>query len=143
VVAVVVVLLGVMAWLDDFITLNGTGRTVYTAECSGGSWQGRTCTGRLVAGDRHRFRALKNHREVLYWTAGSPLPSGKMTDCTITDARDWTCREAPSQPPPLTMTMANGRAVAAPGRALTHHCVEKWKWLLLSSGVTWIHDANT
>jgi hypothetical protein len=139
----VVVLLGFTAWLHDFVTPSGAGRTVYTAECAAGSWRGKTCTGHLIAGDRYRFRALKNHREVLYWTAGSTQPSGKMTDCTVLNARDWTCRQAPSQPPPMTMAMANGHAVAAPGQAPTRHCVDKWKWLLLAGGVTWFQDANT
>lgn len=142
-VGVVVVMLVVMAWLHDFVTLGGAGRTVYTAECAGGAWRGTRCSGHLVAGNRYRFRALKNHREVLYWTAGSPEPSGKMSDCAVDDAKNWVCQQAPAQPAAITMAMRNGRAVAAPGQVLTHHCIDKWKWLLLDKGVTWFHDANT
>jgi hypothetical protein len=142
-VGLVVVLLIVIGWLHDFVTLGGAGRTVYTAECAGGAWQGMTCTGHLVAGNRYRFRALKNHREVLYWTAGSPEPSGKMSECTVDDAKNWVCQHAPARPAAITMAMRNGRAVAAPGQVLTHHCIDKWKWLLLDKGVTWFHDANT
>lgn len=141
--AVVGVLLGLTAWLHDFITLDDIGRTVYTAECAGGSWQGTTCTGHLVAGDRHRFKALKNHGEVLYWTAGLRQASGKLSDCTIADAKDWSCRQATAQPPAVTMAMKNGRAVALPGQVFTHHCVDKWKWVLLQRGMTWFNQANT
>jgi len=139
----VLTLLVVMGWLDDFVTLGGGGRTVYTAECAAGTWHGTSCSGHLIAGDRYRFRVLKNHREVLYWTAGSPQPSGKMSDCSVQNAKNWTCMQAPAQPVAITMAMQNGRAVAAPGQALTHHCIEKWKWVLLDKGVTWFHDANT
>src|SRR2546427_8730224 len=52
-----------VAWATDFITPQGE-RTVYTAECERGVWQGAHCTGRLAAGARHRFRALKSHKEV-------------------------------------------------------------------------------
>lgn len=142
-VSVVVLLLGLLGWLHDFVTLSGSGRTLYTAECAGGVWRGTTCTGHLVAGNRHRFKTLKNHREVLYWTAGVAQPSGKLSDCTVEDAKDWSCRQAPAQPPAITMTMKNGRAVAAPGYEPTHHCVEKWKWLLLERRVTWFHEADT
>lgn len=142
-VIVVVFLLGLTGWLHDFITLGGAGRTVYTAECADGAWRGTTCTGHLVAGYRHRFKALKNHGEVLYWTAGSPQPSGKLGDCTVSDAKNWSCRQAPAQPPAITMAMKNGRAVATPAQASSHHCVEKWKWVLLERGVTWFHEADT
>ena len=142
-VSVVIFLVGLVGWLHDFVTLGGAGRVVYTAECMGGVWQGTTCTGHLVAGARHRFKALRNHGEVLYWTAGSPQPSGKLSDCVIQDAKDWSCKQAPAQPPAITMAMRNGRPVAAQGQALQHHCVEKWKWLLLQRGVDWFHEADT
>jgi hypothetical protein len=139
----VVVLLGLTAWLHDSITLHGAGHPVYTAECAGGTWQGTTCTGHLVAGDQHRFVALKNHSEVLYWMVGSPQPSGKLSDCTISDVKDWSCRQAPAQPPAIIMAMKNGRPVATTGQVPPHHCVAKWKWVLLLRGVTWLHEADT
>lgn len=142
-VSLVVVLVVLVGWLHDFVTLGGAGRVVYTAECVGGSWQGTTCTGHLVAGARNRFKTLKNHGEVLYWTVGSPQPSGKLGDCVIADAKDWSCKQAPAQPPAVTMAMKNGRPVAVPGQALNHHCVEKWKWLLLQRGLDWFHEADT
>lgn len=141
--SLVVAMLVAMGWLHDFVTLGGAGRTVYTAECAAGAWKGARCTGHLVAGNRYRFRALRHHREVLYWTAGSPQPSGKMTGCAVENAKNWTCTQAPAQPVAITMAMRNGRAVAGPGQVLTHHCVDKWKWLLLDAGVTWFREANT
>jgi hypothetical protein len=142
-VTAVIALLGLTAWLNDSFNLHGAGRAVYTAECAGGAWQGTICTGHLVAGDQHRFVALKNHGEVLYWRVGARQVSGKLTDCTIADAKDWSCRQATAQPPAVTMAMKNGRAVGMPGQVPPHHCVAKWKWLLLERGVTWLHDAET
>ena len=40
-------------------------------------WQGERCSGRLVAGDRYRYRALKPHGEVIFWTVGTKDKSGK------------------------------------------------------------------
>jgi hypothetical protein len=139
---VVVAGLAVIGWLHDFITMGGGGRTVYGVECSGGNWKGNTCTGHMVAAERHRFKVLRNHAEVLYWVVGSSAPSGKLTDCVVETARDWTCKQAPAQPPTVTYGMKNGQPVAAQGKAPTQHSVAKWKWLLLRRGVNF-SEADT
>ena len=84
---IVIVVAGLcgVAWANDFVSLQGE-RTIYTAQCEQGSWNGKHCSGRLAAGPRYRFRALKAHREVIFWTvAVASEPSGKLTDCTIRD----------------------------------------------------------
>jgi hypothetical protein len=102
IVVVVVAVLCLTAWLHDFVTLNGA-KTLYTVECSDGVWQGTVCSGRLSAGNRLRFKTLKVRGEVLFWTVGSTKPSGKLTQCTIEDAKDWSCK--PEQPTALVTVM--------------------------------------
>jgi hypothetical protein len=88
----VLVVLGFMGWGTDGITLNGE-RTVYTAACQDGCWQGTSCAGKLATGVRFRFRASKAHREVLFRTAGSTAePAGKLSDREIQDGSNWRCR---------------------------------------------------
>ena len=73
-VLVIVGALGVFIWSSDRVTLEGE-RTVYTVTCEQGAWDGLRCTGRIAAGDRHRFRSSRSRREVVYWIAGSAAPS--------------------------------------------------------------------
>ena len=63
-----------LVWASDWITMQNE-RTIYTVDCSGGAWQGRRCSGRLKAGDRYRFRALRARGEVLFWVVGRNEPS--------------------------------------------------------------------
>jgi hypothetical protein len=128
----VVTLVGLTAWLSDFITLQGE-RTIYTADCPGGDWTGGTCSGHVVAGKRYRFRALPSHREVLYWSVASPLvPSGRFADCRIADGRNWACPADPKQAPTITHSMAQGKPVPDTGpNAVPYHQVPKWRWLYL------------
>jgi hypothetical protein len=131
----VLALLGVAAWAADFITLQGE-RTVYTANCVQGTWQGKRCSGKLVAGERHRFRALKAHQEVLFWTVGSKEPSGKFTDCHIKDGRNWTCKPSPDISRAIAREMSLGKPVPDPsGQTRSFHPVAKWRWMLLRYGV--------
>jgi len=50
-----------VAWATDFITPQGE-RTVYTAECERGTWQGAHCTGTLVAGAAEGGRLGRQRR---------------------------------------------------------------------------------
>jgi hypothetical protein len=138
----VLALVGLTGWLHDFVTLSGA-HTVYVAECAGGVWQGTTCTGHLVAGDRYRLKALKPHSEVLYWTAGATKPSGKLTECVIENAKNWSCRQTSDQQQTVTHALRNGHPVVEPGKARPFHSVDKWKWLLLEQGVSVFHEADT
>jgi hypothetical protein len=141
-VLLVLVVLGVCAWAADFITLQGE-RTVYTADCAQGNWKGNRCSGTLVAGERHRFRALKNHGEVLFWTVGSKDPSGKFNDCTIHDGRNWVCKVGPETPRAIAHEMALGKPVPdANGLTRPFHAVSKWRWMLLRYGITLGHEAT-
>ena len=74
----VIAALGVFMWAVDYITLEGEW-TIYTVQCQGGKWIEVRCTGELGAGNRYRFRALKNRNEVVFWIAGVNEPSGKLT----------------------------------------------------------------
>ena len=132
----VIVVLAAMAWVADFITLQGE-RTVYTAVCQGGNWQGSSCTGKLIAGERFRFRVLKSHREVVFWTAGvTTEPSGKFDDCTIQDGRNWRCNANADFPRTITREMVHGSPIPdLTGTALSFHKVPKWRWHLLMLGV--------
>ena len=124
---------GLLGWMSDFITLQGE-RTIYTAECRGGSWNGTSCPGAVVAGKRFRFRALRAHHEVLFWTVGSPQEaSGKFSDCEISDGRNWACKNAVLHGQAITRTMVHGKPVAdQSGQATPYHQVAKWYWLFLN-----------
>jgi len=134
---VILVLAGLVfaAWASDFVTMQGE-RTIYTVECSDGAWKDDRCSGKLVAGNRYRYRALKPHHEVIFWTVGSKNPSGKFDECTITDGRNWVCKANEDAKRSITLVMANGvpasrdDAVTRPFRA-----VSKWRWLLLEGGM--------
>jgi hypothetical protein len=136
-VVLVLAVLGVFAWAADFVTLQGE-RTVYTANCQQGTWTGKRCSGTLVAGDRHRFRALKAHNEVLFWTVGARgEPSGKFIDCAIQDGRNWVCKPSPETPRTIAREMSFGKPVPDPsGLTKPFHPVPKWRWMLLRYGIT-------
>lgn len=126
---------GIVAFATDSVTLQGE-RTVYTADCQQGVWQGTQCTGTLVAGDRYRFRALKAHGEVIFWTLGASGPTSKFTDCAITDGRNWSCKPNADSPRTITHAMVRGRPVPEPGgTGRAFHRVSKTRWWLLKYGI--------
>ncbi len=130
------VLLLVVVWATDFVVMQNEW-TIYTAKCEGGAWQGATCRGAMAAGERYRFRALKAHREVLYWTVGdSTGPSGRYEGCTVVDGRTWTCPLNEKAPRTITHEMRSGLPVAdtAAGH-LDFHRVPKWKYEALRFGL--------
>jgi hypothetical protein len=132
---VVAFVLGALTWASDKISVEGE-RTIYTVQCQGGTWEGPRCTGTLVAGDLHRFRASKSRHEVLYWVAGSTAPSGKYSDCKVVDRGNWKCNAGAAQPPTITHEMEHGRPVSvAGGSHLPFHAVRKLEWWLLRAGI--------
>jgi hypothetical protein len=136
IVAAVFAALGFAAWASDFVTMQGE-RTVYTVECVNGVWQGDRCVGRLAAGVRYRYRALKPHGEVVFWTVGTKEPSGRFHDCKITDGRNWECKVCPDAARSITLRMAQGLPVADnPLVTRPFRSVSKWRWLLLQRGFT-------
>lgn len=135
-VAVVFAGLGFAAWASDFVTMQGE-RTIYTVDCVDGAWKGERCSGHLVAGPRHRFRALKPHGEVIFWTVGTKEKSGKFENCEIQDGRNWVCKACPEAARSITLRMAQGAAVpGSPTVTLPFRAVSKWRWLLLKRGFT-------
>ena len=129
-------LLGFFTWASDFVTLQGE-RTIYTVGCAEGSWQGTHCTGRLVAAERYRFRALHAHREVLFWTVGGAEPSSKFSDCTVQDGRNWSCKPNADAPKSITLQMLHGQAVHdETGQVRSFHAVPKWRWMPARYGVS-------
>jgi hypothetical protein len=136
------VVTAIYAWAVDFVTLTGE-RTIYTANCRSGAWEGNRCTGSLEAGARYRFRALSAHAEVLFWTAGSPDPAGKFTQCKVESGRNWSCPANAEAGRTVTLQMLHGEPVADPlHRTLELHSVHKVHWLLLRAGVRLSSTAN-
>lgn len=137
--------LGFAAWASDFVTMQGE-RTIYTVDCAKGVWQGDRCTGQVVAGMRYRYRALKPHGEVIFWTVGTREPSGKFSECTIQDGRNWACKTCADAARSITLQMSQGMPVAAapvasaPAMTRPFRAVSKWRWLLLQRGFTADHD---
>ncbi|MBB3178044.1 hypothetical protein [Variovorax sp. Sphag1AA] len=131
-----------LVWASDWITMQNE-RTIYTVDCAGGAWQGRRCNGRLKAGDRYRFRALRARGEVLFWVVGSGEPSGKLAPCAITSGRNWTCKTGPDAAHSITLQMSMGRAViSSDGATKSIHAVPKWRWYLLRWGIAVGHSAE-
>jgi hypothetical protein len=129
-------------WASDKVTLQGE-RTIYTVDCRDGTWQGLLCGGRLVPADRFRYRALKPHREVIFWTVGSAEPSGKFTDCDIKDGRNWICKPSADAPRTITLQMSNGVPVPdSMSRVRAFHAVEKWRWFFLQWGIPIGNEAD-
>jgi len=135
--AFVVLVLAVLvfsAWASDFITMQGE-RTIYTVDCRDGTWAQDHCSGKLVAGKRYRYRALKPHNEVIFWTVGSADRSGKFDDCVIQDGRTWACKPGNDAARSITLSMSDGAAVPGPPSiTLPFRAVSKWRWLLLARG---------
>lgn len=131
----IALMLALWMWMTDFITVQGE-RTIYTVSCQGGEWRGLECTGKLVAGDRYRFRALRLRSEVLFWRPREPEPSGRFGECRISDGRNWICPASPDAVRSITLAMDHGRAVHdTSGRARAFHGATKWRWLLLDWGL--------
>ena len=127
--------LGFVIWSSDQITVQGE-RTIYTVTCEGGVWDGLRCTGRLAAGDLHRFLVSRSRNEVVFWIAGSRVPSGKYTDCNVTDRDNWTCKVEAVERPAIVSELSYGRPTTrGSGRALSFHAVAKWKWWALHVGL--------
>ena len=127
-------------WVTDFVTVSGEW-TIYTARCDGGSWQGDVCGGTLKPGERHRFRALKAHREVLYWVVNEQGESGRYLRCEVKDGRNWTCPGDRQGPPAITDRMKHGMPIVPTGAASMHR-IPKWKWALLEAGLPAGHTAS-
>jgi len=128
---VVAIMIGVFMWSIDFITLEGEW-TVYTVECKQGVWNADRCTGRLAASYRHRFRALKRRKEVLFWVLGSAEPSGRLASCEIENRSNWTCKPGADSQRSITLAMSRGQPVVDPVASTRPvHSVSKLKWMLL------------
>jgi hypothetical protein len=135
IIAAVLTVFAALVWATDTVTLQGE-RTIYTAKCEQGSWQGERCSGKLVAGDRYRYRVLKAHSEVFFWTVGTSEPSGKFTDCDIQDGRNWRCKPNADVGRSITLEMSKGFALPDPtGAARSFHCISKLTWTLLDAGI--------
>jgi CxxC motif-containing protein (DUF1111 family) len=139
---IVIALLCAVAWLEDFVTLQGE-RTVYTAKCEGDAWRGKTCTGKLESGARYRFRALKAHKEVLFWTAGETGASGKLIDCEVESGRHWRCKPLATPVNTITFEMVQGKPARNPTwKVIEAHPISKAQWYLLHLGIPTGSDAD-
>jgi hypothetical protein len=129
------IVVAIAIWASDKIGLQGE-RTVYSVRCEEGIWEGWRCTGRLMAGDRYRFRASRSRQEVIYWIVGSSGASGKYSECKVVDRGNWTCPEVRGQPVTVTHEMVKGHPVFRDGETeLPFRAVAKWQWWLLAAGV--------
>jgi hypothetical protein len=133
-IAAILAAVGVAVWASDRVTVDGE-RTVYTARCEDGAWEGLRCRGRLVPGDRYRYRASRSRNEVSFWVVGSSAPSGLYKDCSVSGRGNWRCNAETGQARSITLQMVDDRATHGPsGLTIPFHAVEKWKWWLLRLG---------
>ena len=142
IVLVVLVISAAVAWMTDWITISGE-RTIYTVECAGGDWIGARCPGRIVAGERYKYRAFKSDREVWFWILGADEPFGRLENCDIKSGRQWTCQPSSDSLDSLTYSMWNGKAVYDESiPTISFHATSKLRWWLAKVGVTWFHSAD-
>lgn len=143
VVLLILAMAGIAIWAADIVNLQGE-RTVYTARCDMGKWEGNQCSGKLVAGERFRFRALKAHREVFFWNVGvASDPTGKFTGCEVSNGRNWVCKPNANGPKSITLEMAHGKPVRdASGQTRPSYPVSKFTWTLLDFGIYYRNSAN-
>jgi hypothetical protein len=140
--AAVLVALGIFIWASDRVTLEGE-RTVYAVTCVQGTWDGLLCSGQLAAADRHRFRSSRSRHEIVYWIAGSSAPSGKYSNCDVTDRDRWKCEVQADELPSITHEMSEGRPVPHPqGIDQPFYAVNKWKWWSMHWGIPWFTTAD-
>jgi len=133
--------LSLLVWGSDRITLQGE-RTIYAVECAGGVWEGNRCSGRLAVGPRYAFRASPRRHEVIYWIRDSTAPSGKFTDCSVTNRDNWSCNVQIGQPA-AAYEMRDGRPTrGTQGLAVPFHDVSKWKWWAIRGGLDIFSVAN-
>ena len=126
---------GLSIWASDKITLQGE-RTVYTVRCEPDVWEDTRCTGKLLPGERHAFRASTLRQEVIFWVRGSTEPSGKYADCKVADRDNWTCAIQPGQKVSIANEFRKGRPTRVyDGRVTPFYHVPKWKWWLVHFGV--------
>lgn len=141
-VILVVALVAAIAWASDQITLQGE-RTIFTVNCEGGDWIGDRCTGSLLPGKRYAFRASRSRQEVSFWIRGSGEPSGRYSDCRVTNRDNWTCITRADQPRSITTELVNGRPTQTGSNLSTPiHAVSKWKWYLMQMGIGHFRDAD-
>ena len=139
--ACLIVLVGFI-WAADAITLQGE-RSVFTVECLGGGWQAKHCDGRLLAGAQYTFRVVDGLREVQFWVVGAPHSTGQLTECAITDGRNWACKSGPDFKRAVTVQMLQGAPVdRLPESGKRLHPISKWRWYLLRIGISLGHDAD-
>lgn len=139
-VAVLLGALATFAWATDAVRISGV-RTIYTAKCTLGMWEGDHCFGRLVAGPRYRFDIDAATRQVRFSSSDDPAIRGEYSNCLVTDEANWSC-EPSAQSPTIAHQMVSGHPVADPQLPTAPlREIQKWRWLLLSIGVPAGHYA--
>jgi len=121
------------AWSTDSVTVEGRW-TVYTARCENGRWDGTECTGKLVAAEQHRFVAEPKTNEVAFEVTGSPSVVGKLSQCVVTDGRNWVCQKCDAAVCPVTRALTLGEPKIAPEGTGDVRPVSKLKWFRLMLG---------
>jgi hypothetical protein len=122
-----------LVWGSDQLTWQDE-RTIYTVACSRGAWHADRCDGRLVRGHRYRFQAVRSSNQVLYRNIELPTVAGSLSECVITDGRNWRCNvtaNAAADAMPLQMRLGVPVPSTASG-TVPLHAVPKWRWWLLS-----------
>jgi hypothetical protein len=137
------VVFALVVWFNDLATFYGE-TTVYTVRCDDGQWNALTCTGKMVAADRYQYRVSTARRKAAFAVLESPESSGRLTDCDVSDARNWTCLPRGDAARSIVLEMAAARpAHDTSGSTRPFHAVRKWKWWLLRYGIANIQRADS
>jgi hypothetical protein len=141
VLAVILGALVTLVWATDAVRPHGV-RTIYTAKCKPGTWEGSRCYGRLVAGPAYRFEIVEASGEVRFWSSDEPALKGTYSSCRVADRANWFCDPAAETVKTIAHQMVDDHPVSDPKiPTVPFHEIEKWRWLLLSIGVPVGHAA--
>jgi hypothetical protein len=79
----------------------------------------------------------------LFWVAGSSSPSGKYTDCQVTDRDNWACNVSADGKRSIAHGLSHGRPTFnGTGIDLPFHAVTKWKWWALRARTPGMTEAD-
>ena len=123
-----IILLAFNLWASDFIMLQGE-RTVYTAECYAGIWNGEHCNGQLVSGKRYHFRALTGLLEVPFWIGSEIEPATTLKGCVVRDGSNWYCSATTNATFFVPYEMVRGKLIIR--TAPLQHQISKIQWLII------------
>jgi hypothetical protein len=132
-IAVMLAALALIGWLFSEQLPFGSDVVTYFVQCPLEGVKRDTCAIAPRTAWVETYRASATQQVVLHWRAG--IPPERMTDCTVRDARNWSCFFAYYEGrPSVRLDMVDGTFVERPKpldprvELLAGYQVPKWRW---------------